>query len=29
MNYSVNDYDGYRRLVYRTTTKGQAPLPPV
>lgn len=27
MHYAVNDYDGYRRCLYRTTIKGEAPLP--
>lgn len=26
MHYAVNDYDGYHRLMYRTTIKGHAPL---
>ncbi len=27
MHYAVNDYDGYRRCLYRTTIEGAAPLP--
>ena len=27
MHYAVNDYDGYRRCLYRTTVMGEAPLP--
>ena len=27
MHYAVNDYDGYRRCLYRTTILGEAPLP--
>ena len=27
LHYAVNDYDGYRRSLYRTTIRGQAPLP--
>lgn len=27
MHYAVNDYDGYRRCLYRTTIRGEAPLP--
>ena len=27
MHYAVNDYDGYRRCLYRTTIKGVPPLP--
>lgn len=27
MHYAVNDYDGYRRCLYRTTIRGQPPLP--
>jgi len=27
MHYAVNDYDGYRRCLYRTTIMGEAPLP--
>ena len=27
MHYAVNDYDGYRRLMYRTSIKGQQPSP--
>lgn len=26
MHYAVNDYDGYRREMYRTTTRGETPL---
>jgi taurine dioxygenase len=26
MHYAVNDYDGYRRCLYRTTISGQRPL---
>ncbi len=26
MHYAVNDYDGYRRLLYRTTIEGHQPL---
>jgi taurine dioxygenase len=26
MHLAVNDYDGHRRLLYRTTTAGEAPL---
>jgi taurine dioxygenase len=26
MHYAVNDYDGYRRCLYRTTILGKAPL---
>jgi taurine dioxygenase len=25
MHLAVNDYDGHRRLLYRTTTAGEAP----
>ena len=25
MHYAVNDYDGYRRLLYRTTVEGEVP----
>jgi taurine dioxygenase len=28
MHLAVNDYDGHRRLLYRTTTAGEAPLSP-
>ncbi len=27
MHYAVNDYDGYRRCLYRTTIKGEVPQP--
>ena len=27
MHYAVNDYDGQRRCLYRTTIRGTAPLP--
>jgi alpha-ketoglutarate-dependent taurine dioxygenase len=27
MHYAVNDYDGYRHCLYRTTVMGEAPLP--
>jgi taurine dioxygenase len=27
MHYAVNDYDGYRRCMYRTAIKGTPPLP--
>jgi len=27
MHYAVNDYDGYRRCLYRTTIGGDTPLP--
>ncbi|MFT5504176.1 MAG: taurine dioxygenase [Gammaproteobacteria bacterium] len=27
MHYAVNDYDGYRRCLYRTTTQGIQPAP--
>lgn len=27
MHYAVNDYDGYRRCLYRTTIQGERPLP--
>lgn len=27
MHYAVNDYDGYRRCLYRTTIEGATPLP--
>ncbi|TNF86230.1 MAG: TauD/TfdA family dioxygenase [Gammaproteobacteria bacterium] len=26
LHYAVNDYDGYRRCLYRTTIRGEAPL---
>jgi hypothetical protein len=26
MHLAINDYDGYRRLLYRTTTAGEPPL---
>ncbi len=25
MHYAVNDYDGYRRLLHRTTVEGEIP----
>jgi len=27
MHYAVNDYDGYQRVLYRTTVMGQTPIP--
>ncbi|MCP4874352.1 MAG: hypothetical protein GY896_02605 [Gammaproteobacteria bacterium] len=27
LHYTVNDYDGYRRCLYRTTIKGEPPQP--
>ena len=27
MHYAVNDYDGYRRCLYRITLRGERPLP--
>ena len=27
MHYAVNDYDGFRRCLYRTTIEGQVPAP--
>jgi len=27
MHYAVNDYDGYRRCLYRTTVQGDVPTP--
>ena len=27
MHYAVNDYDGQRRCLYRTTIRGTSPLP--